>query len=142
MITDVITCPSLSAIRVHVDLPRSFPRAIKHFANQPLVAAWEANLNVFPLFSAFPPTFARKATFTFLSLRGRIEKRRITEEFSAKAQTMRTHTPYRAMLPIRGRMGMRNQLVNPTAKVSHLGQQSRTIAREFLGDGERGAQAV
>jgi hypothetical protein len=33
---------------------------------------------------------------------------------------------------------MRNQLVNPTAKVSHAGQQSRTIAREFLGDRERG----
>ena len=51
---------------------------------------------------------------------------------------MRTHTPYRAVLPIRGRMLMRHQLVNPTAKVSHLGQQSRTIAREFLGDGEPG----
>jgi hypothetical protein len=32
---------------------------------------------------------------------------------------------------------MRNQLVNPTAK-SYAGEQSRTIAREFLGDGEHG----
>ena len=49
MITDVITCPSLSAIirKGSLRFTWIFSRAIKHFANQPLVPAWEANLHRF-----------------------------------------------------------------------------------------------
>jgi hypothetical protein len=79
--------------QIHLDL---FPRAIKDFANQPRILVREANLHRFS--ASFRPSadVCTQSTFKFPSRKGRIEtsrSARIAEEFSAKAQIMRTRTP-------------------------------------------------